>query len=342
MHFMKEKLKILITGGAGYIGSHTAVSLIKAGYEPIIVDNYCNSQEWILDQLKELTGEKIKNYNCDCTDINELDKIFEKENFGGIIHFAALKAVGESVSKPLDYYKNNVGSLMNILEMMTKHDVPNLVFSSSCTVYGEADYLPVDEKHPIKVAESPYGCTKQMCEQIINDYLKANPNKKSVILRYFNPVGAHPSGLIGELPLGTPNNLIPFITQTAAGIREKLTIFGDNYNTPDGTAIRDYIHVVDLSDAHVKSVDYLLKGKSSTTLNIGTGTGSSVLETVTAFEKINGLKLNYIIGDKREGDIEQIFAETSLSEQTLGWKTKLSIEDALRDAWKWQQYLDRK
>ena len=181
-----------------------------------------------------------------------------------------------------------------------------------------------------------------MCEQIINDYLKANPNKKSVILRYFNPVGAHPSGLIGELPLGTPNNLIPFITQTAAGIREKLTIFGDNYNTPDGTAIRDYIHVVDLSDAHVKSVDYLLKGKSSTTLNIGTGTGSSVLETVTAFEKINGLKLNYIIGDKREGDIEQIFAETSLSEQTLGWKTKLSIEDALRDAWKWQQYLDRK
>ena len=339
---MKEKLKILITGGAGYIGSHTVISLINAGYKPIIVDNFCNSQEWILDQLEELSAQKITHYNCDCTDINELDKIFKNENFGGVIHFAALKAVGESVSMPLKYYKNNIDSLLNILELMKKFDVPNLVFSSSCTVYGEADYLPVDENHPIKTAESPYGYTKQMCEQIINDYLKANSNKKSVILRYFNPVGAHPSGLIGELPLGVPNNLIPFITQTAAEIRPELTIFGDTYNTPDGTAIRDYIHVVDLSEAHVKSLDYLLKGKPSTTLNIGTGTGSSVLEAVKAFEKINGLKLNYIFGEKREGDIEQIFAKTSLSEKTLAWKTKRSLEDALKDAWKWQQFLDSK
>ena len=336
------KTKILITGGAGYIGSHTVVSLLKAGYQPVILDNYCNSQEWIIDQLHSLTGQKIKNYKVDCTNIEELNKVFQNEQFGGVIHFAALKAVGESVSEPLKYYRNNVESLLNIIDLMNKYKVPNLVFSSSCTVYGEADYLPVNEQHPIKTAESPYGCTKQMCEQIINDCLKSTKLKSAVILRYFNPVGAHPSGLIGELPLGTPNNLIPFITQTAAGLREELTVFGDDYNTLDGTCVRDYIHVVDLAEAHVKSLDYLGLNKASISLNIGTGKGSSVLETIKAFEKVNNLKLNYKIGSKRAGDIEQIYAETSLSEKTLGWKTQLSLEDAMRDAWKWQQYLDSK
>ena len=336
------KTKILITGGAGYIGSHTVVSLLKAGYEPIIADNYCNSEEWVIPQLNRLTGREINNYTLDCTNIEELDKVFRDANFAGVIHFAALKAVGESVSEPLKYYKNNIGSLVNIIEMMDKYKVPNLVFSSSCTVYGEADYLPVNEKHPIKVAESPYGCTKQMCEQIINDCLKSSKLKNAVILRYFNPVGAHPSGLIGELPLGTPNNLVPFITQTAAGIREKLSIFGNDYNTVDGTCVRDYIHVVDLAEAHVKALDYLGLNKPSISLNIGTGKGISVLEAVKAFERVNNLKLNYVIGEKREGDIEQIYAETSLAEQTLGWKTQLSLDDAMRDAWKWQQYLDTK
>ena len=336
------KTKILITGGAGYIGSHTVINLLKAGYEPIIVDNYCNSEEWILDQLHTLTGEKIKNYKADCNDIEKLDTIFKNEQFGGVIHFAALKAVGTSVLEPLNYYKNNIGSLLSIIELMAKHSVPNLVFSSSCTVYGEADYLPVNEQHPIKTAESPYGCTKQMCEQIINDCLKSNKLNSAVTLRYFNPVGAHPSGLIGELPLGTPNNLVPFITQTAAGIRSELTIFGNDYNTKDGTCVRDYIHVVDLAEAHVKALDYLGDNKPSVSLNIGTGRGSTVLETVKAFENINNLKLNYKIGAKREVDIEQIYAETSLSEKTLNWKTKHSLEDAMRDAWNWQKYLGTK
>lgn len=339
---MNTKPKILITGGAGYIGSHTVVALLEGGFEPVIVDNYCNSQKWIMDQLKELTGQRIKEYTVDCTNLKELDTVFENETFAGVIHFAALKAVGESVSEPLKYYRNNVGSLINIIDLMSKYNVPNLVFSSSCTVYGEADYLPVNEQHPIKTAESPYGCTKQMCEQIINDCIKSKKLSRATILRYFNPVGANTSGLIGELPIGTPNNLVPFITQTAAGIRPNLTIFGDDYNTVDGTCVRDYIHVMDLADAHVKSLENMESKKESFTLNIGTGKGSSVLETVKAFEKVNKLKLNYKIGAKREGDIEQIYAETSLSEKTLGWKTKYSLEDAMRDAWKWQQYLDAK
>ena len=339
---MNTKPKILITGGAGYIGSHTVVALLEGGFEPVIVDNYCNSQKWIMDQLKELTGQKIKDYTVDCTNLKELETVFENETFAGVIHFAALKAVGESVSEPLKYYRNNVGSLINIIDLMSKYNVPNLVFSSSCTVYGEADYLPVNEQHPIKTAESPYGCTKQMCEQIINDCIKSKKLSRATILRYFNPVGANTSGLIGELPIGTPNNLVPFITQTAAGIRPNLTIFGDDYNTVDGTCVRDYIHVMDLADAHVKSLENMESKKESFTLNIGTGKGSSVLETVKAFEKVNKLKLNYKIGAKREGDIEQIYAETSLSEKTLGWKTKYSLEDAMRDAWKWQQYLDAK
>ena len=250
--------------------------------------------------------------------------------------------MGESVSEPLKYYKNNIGSLLNIIELIDKYKVPNLVFSSSCTVYGKANYLPVNEAHPIKLAESPYGATKQMCEQIIKDCLKSKKLNRATILRYFNPVGAHKSGLIGELPLGTPNNLVPFITQTAAGIRSSLTIFGNDYNTKDGTCVRDYIHVMDLADAHVKSIENMELKSDSFILNIGTGKGSSVLETVKAFEKVNGIKLNYTIGEKRSGDIEQIYAETSLSEKTLNWKTKHSLEDAMRDAWKWQQYIDTK
>jgi len=333
------KTKILITGGAGYIGSHTVISLLKAGYTPVIVDNFCNSQPWILKQIQDITGENIKSYELDCTNFEDLDEVFKEEQFGGIIHFAALKAVGESVTEPLKYYKNNIGSLVNIIDLMSKYKVPNLVFSSSCTVYGEADYLPVDEQHPIKTAESPYASTKQMCEQIISDCLKSAKLKSAVVLRYFNPVGAHPSGLIGELPLGTPNNLIPFITQTAAGIREELSVFGNNYNTKDGTCVRDYIHVVDLAEAHVKSLDYLGLIKPSVNLNIGTGKGSSVLETINTFERVNNLKLKYTIGNKRDGDIEKIFADTSLSEKTLGWKANRSLDDAMKDAWKWQLYL---
>ena len=333
------KTKKLITGGAGYIGSHTVISLLKAGYTPVIVDNFCNSQPWILKQIQDITGQNIKSYELDCTNFEDLDEVFKEEQFGGIIHFAALKAVGESVTEPLKYYKNNIGSLVNIIDLMSKYKVPNLVFSSSCTVYGEADYLPVDEQHPIKTAESPYASTKQMCEQIISDCLKSAKLKSAVVLRYFNPVGAHHSGLIGELPLGTPNNLIPFITQTAAGIREELSVFGNNYNTKDGTCVRDYIHVVDLAEAHVKSLDYLGLNKPSVNLNIGTGKGSSVLETINTFERVNNLKLKYTIGNKRDGDIEKIFADTSLSEKTLGWKANRSLDDAMKDAWKWQLYL---
>ncbi len=336
------KTKILVTGGAGYIGSHTVDRLIQAGYEPIIVDDFRNSQTWVLDQLQELTGQKIKSYTLDCCNLTALDAVFKNESIEGVIHFAALKAVGESMDEPLKYYTNNVGSLINIIDLMAKYKIPDLVFSSSCTVYGEADYLPVNEQHPIKSAESPYGSTKQMCERIISDCLKSKKINRASILRYFNPVGAHPSGLIGELPLGTPNNLIPFITQTAAGIRPMLTVFGDNYNTVDGTCVRDYIHVMDLAEAHVKCLENMASQKKSFTLNIGTGKGSSVLETIKAFEKVNKLKLNYTVGAKREGDIAQIYAETSLAEKTLNWKTKYSLDDAMRDAWNWQLYIDTK
>ena len=339
---MNTKPKILITGGAGYIGSHTVVALLESGFEPVIVDNFCNSEAWIINQLNEITDQTINNYVVDCANLKELESVFINEHFFGVIHFAAFLSVNESVNEPLKYYKNNIGSLINIIDLMDKYRVPNLVFSSSCTVYGEADYLPVNEQHPIKTATSPYGCTKQMCEQIINDCIKSKKLTRATILRYFNPIGAHSSGLIGELPIGTPSHLVPFITQTAAGIRQTLTIFGDDYDTIDGTCVRDYIHVMDLADAHVKAIENMDSKKESFTLNVGTGKGSSVLETVKAFEKVNKLKLNYKIGAKREGDIEQIYAETSLSEKTLGWKTKYSLEDAMRDAWKWQQYLDAK
>ena len=328
--------KILVTGGAGYIGSHTVIALVEAGFEPIIVDNYCNSEPWILDRLTELTGKQIKNYTCDCSDKQELEKIFNKENLHGVIHFAALKAVGESHDKPEEYYQNNVGSLACVIELMNQYHVDYLVFSSSCTVYGEADYLPVCENHPIKQAESPYGYTKQVCENLIRDGLKSKQLNCVSTLRYFNPIGAHPSGKIGELPIGIPNNLVPFITQTAAGIRESLTVFGDDYDTSDGSCIRDFIHVMDLAEVHVKAIEVMMEKNESYTLNVGTGKGTSVLELIKVFERVNQLKLNYKIGPKRKGDIEQIYAATDLVEKTLHWKAKRNIEEAMKDAWKWQ------
>lgn len=336
------KKKIIVTGGAGYIGSHTIIALLDAGFEPVIVDNYSNSELWILDQLSKITNKKIKNYTIDCTDKSELRKVFNEENIYGVIHFAALKAVGESVEHPLKYYQNNIGSLSCVIELMNEFGVENLVFSSSCTVYGEADYLPVDEDHPIKKAESPYGYTKQVCENLITDCLKSNQLARAITLRYFNPIGSHSSGLIGELPIGTPNNLVPFITQTAAGIRECLTIFGDEYNTKDGTCIRDFIHVVDLAEAHVKALNTMSETSKSYTLNVGTGKGNSVLEAIECFEKVNQMKLNYKIGPKRMGDIEKIYAATDFAEKTLNWKAKYSMKDALRDAWAWQKYLTTK
>ena len=333
------KKKILVTGGAGYIGSHTIVALLDAGFEPIIVDNYSNSEIWILDQLAKVTNEKIKNYTIDCTDKDELRKVFYQENIYGVIHFAALKAVGESVEHPLKYYQNNIGSLSCVIELMNEFGVENLVFSSSCTVYGEADYLPVDESHPIKEAESPYGFTKQVCENLIVDCLKSNQLSRAITLRYFNPIGAHSSGLIGELPIGMPNNLVPFITQTAAGIRDCLTIFGNEYNTEDGTCVRDFIHVMDLAEAHVKALNTMSETGKSHTLNVGTGKGNSVLEAIDCFEKVSQMKLNYKIGPKRVGDIEQIYAATELAEKTLKWKAKYSMKDALKDAWAWQKSL---
>ena len=339
---MESSKKILVTGGAGYIGSHTVVALIKADFEPIIVDNFSNSEPWILEQLYKLTGRAVKYYTIDCNDKKSLEKVFIKEKIHGVIHFAALKAVGESVEQPLKYYQNNINSLLCLIELMEAYGVENLVFSSSCTVYGAADYLPVNEIHPIKKAESPYGYTKQVCENIITDCLRSKKLKRKVTLRYFNPIGAHSSGLIGELPIGTPNNLVPFITQTAAGIRDVLTIFGNTYNTPDGTCIRDYIHVMDLADAHVLSLITMSEKNNSYTLNIGTGKGNSVLDVIQSFEKVNQIKLNYKIGPKREGDIEQIYAATNLAEKTLKWKANYSIDVAMKDAWRWQQYLSEK
>lgn len=334
--------QILVTGGAGYIGSHTVIALIDAGFQPIIIDNFCNSQSWIIDQLQELSGHKILSYTIDCNQKDELESVFKKHKFHGIIHFAALKAVGESVSEPLKYYQNNIGSLLNIIDLMNCYDVKNLVFSSSCTVYGEADFLPVTEQHPIKQAESPYGYTKQVCERLIQDSLKATKISNATILRYFNPIGAHPSGRIGELPLGTPNNLIPFITQTAIGIRECLTVYGNDYNTTDGTCIRDYIHVMDLAEAHVKSLQVMDQNQHSYTLNIGTGKGTSVLEAIQAFEQVNQVKLNYTIGDRRSGDIEKIYADTSYANRILNWQTSRNLNQAMKDSWNWQKFLETK
>ncbi|UXP30559.1 UDP-glucose 4-epimerase GalE [Reichenbachiella agarivorans] len=334
---------ILVTGGMGYIGSHTCVELIQAGLQPIIIDNLDNSEIWIKDRLEEITGAKFPFYQADCANKDVLEQVFQEHKIEGVIHFAANKAVGESVSAPLKYYNNNINSLLSVLEVSNKYNCQNLVFSSSCTVYGEPDMLPVDENAAIKQAESPYGSTKIFCETIIQDFIKSQKNYKSILLRYFNPIGAHSSSLIGELPLGVPGNLVPFITQTACGLREKLTVFGNDYNTVDGSCIRDYIHVVDLAKAHVKAFEYLFKQTqpTCTAINIGTGVGYSVLQLVQTFEQATGVNLNYEIGPKRAGDVEAVYANATKAKQLLNWESELTMEDALIDSWNWQKTLER-
>ncbi|MFN3800577.1 UDP-glucose 4-epimerase GalE [Belliella pelovolcani] len=332
---------ILITGGAGYIGSHTAVALTKSGFEPIIIDNFSNSERSVLKGLKKILGRDVKLYEGDCNDRDLVGKIFSENQISGVIHFAASKAVGESTQIPLTYYANNIGSLLVILGVMQEHGVKNLVFSSSCTVYGQPDELPVLESTPRKEAESPYGNTKKICEDILHDYIKSKASARIISLRYFNPVGAHPSSEIGELPLGVPANLIPFVTQTAVGIREKLTVFGDDYDTKDGTCVRDYIHVLDLADAHVKSLEYLENQSDCfiDTFNVGTGQGNTILEVINTFEKVSERKLNYQIGPRRGGDIEKVWANTDKVNKVLGWSAQYNLEDSLRDSWNWQKRL---
>lgn len=335
--------KILVTGGTGYIGSHTVVELQQAGYEVVIIDNLSNSNAEVIDGIEKITGKRPIFEKIDLVDMDALKEVLNKhKGIDGIIHFAASKAVGESVQKPLLYYKNNILSLTNLLELMPEHDIKGIVFSSSCTVYGEPDQNPIDESAPIKPATSPYGNTKQINEEIINDFVHSGAPIKSIILRYFNPIGAHPSAEIGELPLGVPQNLVPFITQAGIGIREQLSVFGDDYNTPDGSCIRDFINVVDLSKAHVIAIERMLENKSDEKVeifNLGTGVGVSVLELISIFEKVSGKPLNYKISDRREGDIEQIWAQADKANNVLGWEAKETIEDTMSSAWKWQQKL---
>mgnify|MGYP001143234970 FL=1 len=330
--------KILVTGGLGFIGSHTVVELQQAGYEVVIIDNLYNSKIEVLDSITSITGVKPSYFNIDLRDKIAVEDFFKINKIDGIIHFAASKAVGESVNNPLLYYENNISTLVYLLQEMKKHKLSNFIFSSSCTVYGQADELPITENAPTKPAESPYGNTKQIGEEIIRESCKAN-GLKAIALRYFNPIGAHKTANIGELPIGVPQNLIPFVTQTAAGIRKELSVFGDNYPTKDGTAVRDYIHVVDLAKAHIAALERLLNNnnkKDFEVFNVGTGTGSSVLEVIQAFEKVSNTKLNYKIVGRREGDITSAFADTTLAKVELGWETEKTLEEALLDAWKWQ------
>jgi UDP-glucose 4-epimerase len=334
--------KILVTGGAGFIGSHTVVSLVEAGFEPVIIDDFSNSERSALDGLRAILGRDVACYSVNCNDSAAMERIFQQEALVGVIHFAAFKAVGESVAQPLKYYRNNLDSLMLLLELMPKYGVHNLVFSSSCTVYGQPEHLPVTEETPRLPAQSPYGNTKAISEDIIRDTVHANVPVKAMALRYFNPVGAHPSAQIGELPLGVPANLIPFITQTAAGIRSSLTVYGDDYNTPDGTCIRDYIHVMDLAEAHVQALRKLNDTNEDSfydVINIGTGRGETVLNIIKTFEQETGVKLNYTIGPRRPGDVEQVYADVTKANRELGWTARRSLAESLRDAWRWQQKL---
>jgi len=334
--------KILVTGGTGYIGSHTVVALQEAGYTPVIIDNLSNSNKGVLKQIATITGNTPAFYEFDLCDEKKVNE-FVKDNpdVTGLIHFAASKAVGESVEEPIKYYRNNFFSLINLLSAYKDKNI-NFVFSSSCTVYGQPKELPVTENAPVQKAESPYGNTKQVAEEILSDTAKAFNNYHIIALRYFNPVGAHESALIGELPLGVPQNLVPFITQTAIGKREKVTVFGDNYDTPDGSAIRDYIHVVDLAKAHVAAIKRLEEKKAASNyevFNIGTGKGLSVLEIINAFENSTGVKLNYQIGPRRAGDIEKVWGDVTKSATLLGWKAALDVEEMMRSAWAWEVYL---
>lgn len=335
------KQTILVTGGTGFIGSHTTVELMEAGYDVVIIDNLSNSKIEVLDGIEKITGKRPAFEKVDLKDMEATEAVFQKyPRIEGIIHFAASKAVGESVQKPLLYYRNNIISLVNLLELMPKYDVKGIIFSSSCTVYGQPkpENLPVTEEAPHQKATSPYGNTKEINEQIIYDYIHSGANIKSVILRYFNPIGAHPSALIGELPNGVPNNLIPYVTQTAMGIREQLTIFGNDYDTPDGTCIRDYIYVVDLAKAHVAAMARVLDEDHDKIecFNIGTGKGNSTLEIVETFERATGAKLNWKYGPRREGDIEKIWGNVDKANKVLGWKADTPLEDVLASAWKWQ------
>lgn len=336
-------MAILVTGGLGYIGSHTVVELLNNGFEVVIIDDLSNTEKRILSGIEEITGKTPIFYPFDLKNRELISQVLDTHNIEGCIHFAAFKAVGESQVKPLDYYENNLVSLINLLQEFKERNISNFIFSSSCTVYGQADEMPINEETPIKPAESSYGRTKQMGEEILKDF--ANIHKKKIsILRYFNPIGAHPSAKIGELPLGVPNNLVPFVTQTASGIREKLNIWGDDYPTPDGTAIRDYIYVGDLANAHLKALQKLMAEKSETLVdifNLGTGKGSSVLEVVKAFEKVNQVAVPYQICDRRAGDITIAYANASKAEKELNWIANTSLEEALRTTWEWQKHLEQ-
>lgn len=330
-------MKVLLTGGAGYIGSHTAVELINAGYDVIIGDNYSNSKEDVLKRVEKIVGKEITAYNIDFTDYDAVDELFNKEDIDAVIHFAGLKAVGESCSIPLKYYKNNIDSTLVLLEVMKKHDVNNIVFSSSATVYGIPKEVPLREDMPTSCT-NPYGWTKYMNEQILRDVAKANPKMSVVLLRYFNPIGAHESGLIGEDPNGIPNNLMPYITQVATGKLPMLSVYGDDYNTKDGTGVRDYIHVVDLAKGHLKAIEYSFKNRGIDVFNLGTGKGYSVLDIIHAFEKANMVKVPYTIVERRPGDIDECYADPSKAEAVLGWRAEKTLEQMCEDSWRWQKY----
>lgn len=329
-------MSILVTGGAGFIGSHTLVELFNAGYEAVVVDNFVNSSAESIHRVEELTGKKVKFYEADIRDREEMERIFEENKIDGVIHFAGLKAVGESVSKPVEYYDNNIGGTLNLIEVMRDYGVKNIVFSSSATVYGDPAFVPITEECPKGACTNPYGWTKSMLEQILSDVQKADPEWNVILLRYFNPIGAHRSGRIGENPNGIPNNIMPYITQVAIGKLEKLTVFGGNYPTHDGTGVRDYIHVVDLAAGHVKAIEKLKTNPGLKIYNLGTGHGYSVLDLINAFEKVNNVKVPYVIGPNRSGDIAECYSDASLAKKELGWEAEYSIEDMCRDSWNWQ------
>lgn len=334
-------MNILVTGGAGYIGSHTVVELVLAGHRPIIIDNLDNSSKVAIEGIEKILQQAVTFYEGDCRNAELVEKIILEEKIDGIIHFAAHKAVGESVAEPIKYYDNNLGSTLVLLQVMEKMSIKNLVFSSSCTVYGEPDTIPVTEETPRKPATSPYGNTKAMCEDILRDTVLASKNRSIIALRYFNPVGAHPSAEIGELPSGVPNNLVPYITQTAAGVRPKLTLFGSDYNTPDGSNIRDFVHVVDVAKAHVAAIQYLENQEVNyyDTFNIGTGNGNTVLEVVITFEAVNNLKLNYEIGARRPGDVEKVYGSVEKAARLMNWQAQKTLAESLQDAWRWEKKL---
>jgi UDP-glucose 4-epimerase len=338
-------MKVLVTGGCGYIGAHTIVDLINNGFDVVSVDSNIRSSTQLLDGIEKITGKKVRNYKVDLCNLEDTNAVFhENRDIVGVIHFAALKAVGESVNEPLMYFQNNLTSLINVLKCVKEYNVPNLVFSSSCSVYGNTTALPVVEETPLGEAQSPYARTKQMGEQIIEDYSRVN-NTQSILLRYFNPVGAHPSALIGELPLGKPDNLVPVITQTAIGKIPKMTVFGTDYDTRDGSCVRDYIHVMDIANAHTKALQYLLEHRNTSNceiFNLGTGNGVTVLEAIKAFEKISGIKLNYTTGPRREGDVIAIYANNSKAKEKLHWSPETGIEDSMRTAWQWEVSLRNK